>query len=135
MDSTIISTVISALLSVVISSIISYKIASRKNINDEEGRLNGQILTLNKISIKYPYLEEADFCKSWYENRNNKDKKYLRYDVYCLYKGDKTKIENFIGVKELVQTHKLWWEKPTGIIENANGYNSEFREYIETFLK
>jgi len=145
LDTVIISAIISASISAIISSIVSYRIANKKNIKDEEGRLNEHILVLNKISIEYPYLEDYDFCKAWRKNSN--DERYLRYEVYCciafnlleqlykLYKGDKIKIENFICVKELVQMHKLWWKNPTGIFENISGYNQKFREYIETFLK
>jgi len=141
MDTTLI---VSALLSTIISAVISYRIANNKNVKSEEARLNEQILELNKIVIKYPYLEDDDFCKTWPDNRYSKEEKYLRYDSYCcivfnlleqiykLYKGNEDKMENFFYVKELIRRHKYWW---ISTFENIDGYNSNFREYAKNIVK
>lgn len=143
MDPIIFSAIISALLSASISALISNNIAAKNNIRSEKARLNEQILSLNKILIKHPYLDDDDFCKTWPQNRTSKDKKYMRYESYCcivfnlleqiykLFNGDEKKIEEFFYAKELIKRHNLWWNNPSDILENIDGYNHEFREYLK----
>ena len=145
MDATIISAIIATVISAIISSIISLNIANKKNVKDEEARLNQQILELNKIAIAYPYLEDDEFCNSWAKQKKQIDEKYMRYENYCcivfnlleqiykLYNGNIEKINNLIYVEELAKRHKAWWNNPVGARENIEGYMPPFREFIKKF--
>ena len=157
MDSGKLTTIImafSTLIAAIISGIISFLVCmwqlSRQNITSEEARLNSELTNILKIQIEYPYLENKQFTNNWSSNKvienDEKQLDYQRYDSYCcmifnfisqiyeLYNGNNTKIENFFAVVEEVNIHKKWWQNPLNPRDNIEGYVSGFRDYINSII-
>jgi len=145
MDSAAIATIVATVISIIVSTFVSTLLQNRKTIKEEMARLRQDIKDLLKISIEYPYLEDNTFCNSW-SSANKNDEKVQRYDNYCcivfnlisqiykLFEGDESKIDDFFATKEMIVRHKKWWKSPSGFLENLNGYSSDFRSYVESKL-
>ena len=129
----------SAVISVIISAIVSLAVTYWNNKNNSKKHLDDQLDAILKISIQYLYLESEKFTKSWSENKNSDEEKYLRYDVYCIllfnylsrvcefFSYNSSKVENFIGIKDWVRLHKDYWQNPCSSYENVDGYDKKFR--------
>jgi len=144
------STLIAAIISGIISFFVSKWQISRQKIASEEARLNSELSNILKIQIKYPFLENRQFINDWSSRKiieNDEEAlNYQRYDSYCcmlfnfisqiykLYKGDISKIENFFAVEEEVNIHKEWWQNPLYPRDNIDGYKGNFREYIKSVI-
>ncbi|MCK6527776.1 hypothetical protein L6R50_09505 [Myxococcota bacterium] len=98
-----------------------------------------------RLGIEYPYLEDDEFCASW--DPASRDERLLRYSSYCVFvfnvlerawryhDGDRNKIEERIGVKELVLRHQEWWKHPGHPAENIRGYPQGFRKFVKEYLQ
>ncbi len=98
------------------------------------------------ISIKYPYLEDDAFCNKW-KTKKKYSAEELRYENYCCivfniietlylhYGGNKNKIEGFLAVKELIRRHHKWWKAPSGKLDNIDGYDKGFRQFVNSYLE
>ncbi|MDR2597224.1 MAG: hypothetical protein LBC76_07890 [Treponema sp.] len=144
------STLIAAIISGIISFLVCKWQLAKQNISSEEARLNSELNNILKIQIKYPYLENRYFVDGWCSSKvignDEKSLDYQRYDSYCcmlfdflsqiflLYKGDNSKIENFFAVEEEVNIHKKWWQNPLNPRDNIEGFNGDFRDYINSVI-
>jgi hypothetical protein len=145
---TVIISVISA-IAAAISAYFSYK-NSKTTLNlfekEKYEKLKDELNRIIEISIEYPYVESKLFTSKWLEYRESDDEKYLRYDMYCnrfynhlhnvceYFKYDKKKIEDFVDVKSWIRLHKLNWSNPVDENENVDGYDKEFRDFINSYL-
>jgi hypothetical protein len=152
---TITAAAIATVVSSIIASFVSIWISRRNNRINETSKLNDELIRLNTLAIQYPYLEDEIFIEGWNkwkeerekEVKTEEDEKYLRYESYCIsnfnflerlskhFKFKKIKIENFVQFKEIVRTHADWWNNPTGVYSNVEGYSKEFRNYVNEYLK
>jgi hypothetical protein len=135
-----------AAIATVISSCVATFVALQINNKNARKALNEQLDGIIKIAIQYPYLESTNFANSWNANRDSQDEKYLRYDNYCNlvfnylsrisehYNFNKKKIENHLNVKDWIRVHQQCWQNPSTPYENADGYSSEFKKFINTYL-
>ena len=143
MDNPVIITATATIVASSISSLVAYLVACRSKKYSEISRIDEQILKFNTIAVEYPYLEDDDFCKGWIE-RSKQDERYMRYDNYCCivfnlietlwehFNGDKKKIDNYLGVKELALRHRQWWESE---VQNEEGYSKKFRTFIDNYIE
>lgn len=127
--------------------------ARRIKQRDIEMDLQKQLTAILEITIKYPYLEDKNFTRSWnkWKESGTPDDEsyqlYLRYDQFAnilfnyletLYKAKnkkKKEIEKELDVKSWVCLHRQIWENPRYEDENVNGYDDDFRTYINSYLK
>lgn len=124
------------------SAVQTNEIAKRNEHNELDKRLD-EIL---KIAIQYPYLESKAFTKEWNHKKGSDDIRYIRYDNFCnlvfnyIYKvyltfnKDKTKVENYIDVKNWIYLHEDNWKNPIDPHENIEGYDLEFRQFINNYI-
>lgn len=136
-----------AAVATLISSSVATLVAFRINNKNELKSLNDQLDGIIKIAIQYPYLENKAFADSWDVNKYSQDEKYLRYDNYCnlifnylerlciYYKFEKRKIETHLNVRDWIRVHKQCWLNPSTPFENTDSYSSEFKIFIEAYLK
>ncbi len=137
-------------LAAAVSAIFS-AVSSRTTLTlykkEKKEKLNDKLNRILEIGIEYPYLESENFIFQWDKYRLTDDEKYLRYDMYCnllfnfLYdvwnhfNHDKKKIEEFVDIKTWVRAHKNNWLNPIDENENIDGYDYEFRSFINTYIK
>lgn len=140
---------ISAAAAVVsILSLITNIIITRHFKNKEERLgLDRDLDSILNISIQYPYLEQSYFTNLWDPKEVSKDEAYARYDLFCNrvfnfltrvyehFKKDKKKIEDFVDVKSWVRLHQFNWKNPVDPNENIDGYDQDFRNFINQYLK
>jgi hypothetical protein len=119
---------------------------SKLKLSSETARLNEQLFNILKIQIKYPFLEHTKFTQEWSSKKAKNELDYQRYDSYCcmlfnfmwqvyeLYNGDKEKIKYFFTVAEEIEIHKLWWKDPLNPRDNIEGYNGNYRKYINSII-
>jgi hypothetical protein len=129
-----------------IAALVSYFVAQYTYRGTEFQRLDGILFQLNSLAMEYPYLENETFINSLNKNYTSNDDA-MRYETYCImwfnflertfdfYKGNKKEIENFVQVKEIIRLHRDFWETPTGTYTNIDGYNENFRKFINQYLK
>jgi len=135
---------IAAAVSAVFSAISSnttltlYKKEKKEKLIDKLNRIL-------EIGIEYPYLESKDFTSKWDNYKLTGDEKYLRYDMYCnllynylhdvweYFNHDKKKVEEFVDIKNWIRIHKNNWLNPVDKNENIDGYDDEFRLFINTY--
>ncbi|MDL2228399.1 hypothetical protein LJC25_04285 [Bacteroidales bacterium OttesenSCG-928-K03] len=118
------------------------KIAQRNERNELDKRLDDIL----KIAIQYPYLESKAFTKQWDMYKGSDDIRYIRYDSFCnlifnfihkvyeTYDKDKSQVENYIDVKNWIYLHENNWKNPIDPHENIEGYDEEFRKFINSYL-
>jgi hypothetical protein len=137
----------SATIATLISSGVAATVSVLLNRSTQIRSLEDQLDSILKISIQFPYLENPKFTKTWNENRDSNDEKYLRYENYCtmvfnflgrlcdFYKYDLEKIEDFMNVRDWVRLHKDCWQNPSVPYENADSYETKFKKIIENYIK
>lgn len=130
-------------LIVAISSVL---FSVRKDKKERYERLNAELNKLIEIAIQYPYVESKRFTSKWSENKDSDDEKYLRYDMFCnrlynhlhnvciFFDYDKQKIEDFVDVKSWIRLHKQNWLNPVDENENIDGYDKQFRDFINSYI-
>lgn len=140
----LISTIAAAISAIfaAVSSIMTYWQYKKERLQ----KLNDRMDKILEISIQYPYVENVNFISHWVEMKDGQNEEYLRYDMYCnllfnylfavydYFGGDKAKIENYVDVKSWIRLHKLNWKYPVDPNENIDGYSSEFRNFINSYI-
>jgi len=113
---------------------------------EKKEKLVDELNKILQIGIEYPYLETKNFTNKWNEFKNSDEEKYMRYDMYCnllfnfihhvceYFNYDKEQIESFIDVKTWLRTHRQNWLSPLDENENIDGYDEEFRKFINSYL-
>ncbi len=159
-----IATAVTAILSgiAICVSYFSWREAKKHNswqkevekIRQQSG-IDNQLTRILEFTIQYPYLESRHITENWeaeaIKARNNKDyvlsEEFMRYDQFCnllfnfleelynFYKGDKEKIENYIDIKNWVRIHRQIWNTPLNENENIDGYQKEFRDFINSYIE
>jgi hypothetical protein len=140
-------TVISTGIATTVASSVSLLVASKNKRAQERAKLLDYIMQINQLAIQYPYFEEDSFCGSWHRNKCQTDERYQRYENFCCivfnvledlwrhFKGNKCKMEDFFGVKEMIMRHSKWLHDSTAKKENVDGYNLSFIEFVDSYLK
>lgn len=117
-----------------------YKKEKKEKLHDELNRIL-------EIAVEYPYLESSLFTSKWLQYRETDAEKYLRYDMYCnllfnylhhvceYYNYNKKEIESFVDVKTWIRLHKLNWQNPVDENENIDGYDENYRAFINSYIK
>lgn len=135
-----------AAIATIISSTVATIVGLSINRQNAIKNLNDQLDNIIKLSVQYPYLESPVFAKTWLENKNSEDEKYLRYENYCtlifnflerlckFYNYDKNKIENHLNVKGWIRIHKDCWDNPSLAYENSDGYETKFKTLIKEYI-
>lgn len=112
-----------------------------------EENLKVELNRILEIGIEYPYLESKPFTEEWVLNKLSQDEKYLRYDMYCNlifnylhhvfehFDKDKSNVEKFVDIKTWIRLHKSNWENPVDENENIDGYDEDFRKFINSYIK
>ena len=143
MDTTITAAAIATLISALTSTLVTLWVTGTNKQKSIDEQLDGIL----KIAIQYPYLENAVFTSNWRNDIDHNDEKYLRYDVYCTllfnflsrlaeyHKYDRTKIEEYIAIKDWIRLHEKYWKNPTSSYENIDSYDRKFIELVNTYLK
>ncbi len=111
--------------------------------DNEKSRLNENLNNILNTGIEHPYLEDKNFIDSLSSYTENE--KAIRYDLYCImwfnfieqvyrhHYYQKSLIQDFINVEEIVKTHRTWWIKNDG--DNKSGYKSMgFEAFINSYL-
>lgn len=137
----------SAAIATLISSSIATIVTLLINRENKLKSLNNQLDDILKIGIQYPYLENPRFTETWNEHKESNDDSYVRYENYCtlvfnymerlcIYYGcNQKKIETHLNLKDWIRVHKQCWENPSTPFENIDGYDSNFKELVEKYLK
>ena len=151
MTATIITICIGATsaIAAAVSAIFSYK-SSKTTLElfqkEKHAQLHDELNKIIEIAIEYPYVESKKFTVHWNENKDSEDERYLRYDMYCnrlynhlhnvfvFFEHDKQKIEDFVDIKSWIRLHKQNWQNPADENENIDGYDKEFRDYINSYI-
>ena len=151
MTVTIITICIGAIsaIAAAVSARFSYK-SSKTTLElfqkEKYAQLQDELNKIIEIAIKYPYVESKNFTTHWNENKKSDNKRYLRYDMYCnrlynhlhnafvFFDGDKQKVENFVDIKSWIRLHKQNWQNPVDENENIDGYDKEFRDFINSYI-
>lgn len=133
-----------AILAGIISMMQWYWNAQHKK-RDREIDLEKRLENILEISVTYPYLEHKSITKTWNENKESSDEKYLRYCQFCdilfnyleaVYKhfeGNREEIEKFLDVPQWVQIHSQIWQNPPDD-DKTESYDEGFRNYIDDCL-
>jgi hypothetical protein len=136
----------SATIATLISSGVAATVSIILNKSTKRRSLEDQLDSILKISIQFPYLENPKFTRTWNDQKESNDEKYLRYENYCtlifnflerlceFYKYDLKKIENFMNVRDWVRLHKDCWVNPSLPFENSDGYKNKFKKIIDNYL-
>ena len=113
---------------------------------NEHSELDKRLDEILKIAIQYPYLESKEFTKQWNAKKVSDDIRYIRYDNFCnlvfnfihkvyeTFDKDKSKIENYIDVKNWIYLHEDNWRYPIEPHENIEGYDESFRRFINNYI-
>ncbi len=129
-----------------IVSVSTVVFSFKKDKKERYERLTAELNKIIEIAIQYPYVESKSFVSKWVENKNSDDEKYLRYDLFCnrLYNHlhnvcehfnyNKHKIESFVDIKSWIRLHKQNWLYPVDENENIDGYDEEFRKFINSYI-
>jgi len=124
----------------------SSKITLELYKKEKKEKLIDELNKILEIGIEYPYLENKNFTNKWNEQKNSDNENFIRYDMYCnlvynfihktcnYYSYNKEFIEDFIDVKNWIRTHKQNWLNPVEENENIDGYDEEFRKFINSYL-
>lgn len=120
-----------------------------------EQEIMTKLENIQKISIKYPYLEEKKYTSSWSEYKkqyiNNElteeDKeKFLRYNAYTelifnlteislsFYKTE-SNLLNKIDFKSWLRVHKCCWRDPLDEYSNKDIYSVFTNNIIDSWTK
>ena len=144
--------IIIATISALAAAISAYYSAKSSKITldlykkEKEEQLIVELNRILEIGIEYPYLESKEFTSKWNENKNNDKEEYLRYDMYCNlifnylhhvfehFGKNKRMIESFVDIKTWIRLHKQNWLNPIDENENIDGYDNEFRTFINSYL-
>ena len=128
-------------------SAISSKTTLELYKKEKKEKLIDELNNILEIGIEYPYLESRLFTSKWIELKDSNDERYLRYDMYCnllfnyihhicvYYNYNKNNIEDFVDLKNWLRTHKQNWLNPVEENENIDGYDEQFRQFINSYLK
>ena len=147
MEITIQSTVIAILTSSLISSSVSYLVFKKNYMFNELKILNDNYMQIKSFAIQYPYLEDQEFIMRYNSNDINKEEQFIRYQVYCsfvfntmqkicmYFSYDQEKIKKFVHIKEIVQQHCKWWENPSGMYKDKEGYEEKFKILVNDYIK
>lgn len=142
-DITLTAAAIATLISALTSACMTLWLTST---NKKKG-LDDQLDAIIKLAIQYPYLESEAFTLEWKPDFDKNDEKYLRYDAYCnllfnflsrvatYFKYKKSKIEDYLAIKDWVRIHGNFWKNPTSTYENVDSYDKQFVELINSYLK
>ena len=134
-------------ISSVIVSIVNLCTIKNFKRRDERSELDRDLEHILNIAVQYPYLEQQYFTKEWTPEKVSTDEKYARYDIFCnrvynfLHKTyehfdkDKSKIEDFVDIKSWIRLHQYNWKNPVDPNENIDGYDSDFRDFINKYIK
>jgi hypothetical protein len=140
-------------ISAIAAAVSAYysSVSSRNTLNlykkEKKGKLIDKLNRILEIGVEYPYLESKDFTSKWEQYRLSDDERYLRYDMYCnliynyihdvweYFNQDKVHIESFVDVKSWIRIHKQNWMLPVDENENIDGYDEDFRKFINSYLK
>jgi hypothetical protein len=146
MEITVQSTVVAILTSSLISSSVTYLVFKKNYMFNELRILNDNYMQIKSFAIQYPYLESQDFIKKYKSHEINPDEQKIRYGIYCsfifntlqriciYFKYDKIKIRQFIHIQEIVSQHQNWWKNPSGMYQNKEGYEDEFKSMVNYLL-
>lgn len=117
------------------------------NRTDKKAELERELNRILEIGIQYPHFEYTPFTSDWPNHRGEDNEIYLRYDIYCnmiynflhhtfeYYSGKKESIEAYIDVKTWIRVHKQNWQHPVDDNENIDGYDEEFRQFINSYIQ
>ena len=109
-------------------------------------KLNEKLAKILEISVQYPYVENPGFTSQWENKKDTEDDRYMRYDMYCNllfnylaevyehFNGNRTKIENFVDIKNWIRLHRLNWQHPLVHDENIDAYSHKFRQFIDSYI-
>ena len=113
------------------------KLAEDNAVGQRRTMIEAMVLKLTEFAITYPTLEKDAYCEAYPSCPGDPNGKE-RYENYCVYVfntlaaafafcgGDKKKINEFIGVEELVRRHHRCW-----LADRDNlGHDEPFRQYI-----
>ena len=140
--SKVIIPIMTAVISVGVSTLISVYLDKKKDVNNLLDKLN----SILNIAVQYPYLESKSFAEKWSPKQPETDERYLRYEQYailvfnyleevCKFFGfNKEKIEKFVGIKEWVRIHRIYWESPTETYANLDTYDEKFKDIVRSYL-
>lgn len=141
------ATVFATLISTAVASTVAWLISVRTIKAQEKRDLHDRLRQMTEISIRYPELEDDEFCDKWPET-GPRTENYQRYDNYCClvfnfveaafdyFKGDPAKIERYFGVSELINRHRKWWRSRDVRKLNSQGYpDPKFRLFVTSRMK
>jgi hypothetical protein len=136
------STLGAGLVSALVAWIIGKSTLRSQNLTQLEESLR----ELNRLSLKYPDFEDDDFCTKW-SSKKKGNIRQRRYDSYCClafnflqnvwnhFDGNKSKIEQYFGISEMINRHQTWWFDPGNVADNREGYPEGFRTFIGEYIK
>lgn len=124
-------------------------------IEKQKETLNSQLFELQRMALKYPFLEDEKFIETWdtlkdkYINNFLIDKdrdKVLQYEVYAemifnffemslnVYKTEKELLE-YVNFKSWLRNHSAWWKNPLEEHSNRDSYSLMTKSLIDDWLK
>ena len=141
-------TIIISILSSIATAISTFFLIHKHFLHKKEMRkkLTDEMNKIIEIAITYPYVESKAFTSQWIANKDSDSEFYLRYDMYCnrlynhlynvcsFFKYNRQKIEDFVDIKSWIRIHKQNWLYPIDENENIDGYDKQFRDFINSYL-
>jgi hypothetical protein len=132
------------LLSSGIAVCITYLTFSKQYNANEEARLNDDLNKIFEMNLQYPYLEDSLFISRWDQRNYPDNDSSYRYQTYCeyvfnfsekvceYYNYNKSKIDKFIDLEDLLIDHKIWWNLPEQ--KNSNSYPERFKKFVDAYF-
>lgn len=126
----------------IIYSMISYCLLNRKRRKEEILLMNDHLLDL---AIKYPYLEDDNFCKTWTGDYCD-NWKMSRYNLYCCkvynlllaiyeYSGSYRKMSEIVDIDDYISTHRVWLKMEASKTAGNDRFNSLLHERIAKIIE
>lgn len=123
------------------NSELQRELAKENTRNQSRVYLDNLVLKMLEFMIEHPHLEKDEYCQSYPAVTGHVNGKE-RYEAYCIFVfnllmtgfkhfgEDGDKLEEYLGVEEIVRCHRKWWLHDR---ENL-GYDEPFRFYIQKVI-
>lgn len=141
------------IINLIVTGVITWSIWWRTERSRQRIFLDNQLIKLQELSLRYPFLEDEKFTAKWdnmredYENGNCTEKdKFLMYDVYTEmlfnfvfqsseYFRTEEKLIEYVNFKSWIRNHALCWSNPLAAHCNRDTFGNRFCDMIDRWIR
>ncbi len=141
--------------SIFVSAGTTFYLQCKAEKSRRKAELDRQLIELQNLAVRYPFLEDGTYADKWDEQRENmlsgnlpleERDKFLQYDAYtellfnyvsrCLnYYRKEKKLLEYVDFKGWLRPHKKCWEKPLQEHSNREVYGDRVADMIDRWMK